>query len=273
VPTERHGQRIGRSAEGLDPLDGASQTLNTSFDFAQAGLRSGRFDRETQPKEDDMDGSIRKRLAAGGIAALAVAGGGAAVAATQGSPQVDSQAALADAAAQLGVSEEKLDDALRSALENRVDEAVKADRLSEEEGERLKDAIESGDVPLLGVPLGGRSHGLPGHHLGAAASYLGLSESDLRAELEDGETLADVAKAQDKSVDGLVDALVADEQAELDQAVEDGRLTETQRDELLAGAEGRMTDLVNGELPGPPDGRFGPGSGESTDGAAFDAAA
>jgi hypothetical protein len=209
-----------------------------------------------------------------------VAGGGAAFAATQDSPQASSQAALADAARQLGVSEEKLDDALRTALENRVDEAVSAGRLTEDEGERLKDAIESGDVPVLGVPMGGQAHGLPGRHLDAAASYLGLTADDLRAELEAGETLADVAQAEDKPVDGLVDALVADERTELDQAVEDGRLTEAQADELLAGAEERMTDLVNGELPGPPDGRFGPGgpppgsdSQGGSSGTAFDTAA
>jgi hypothetical protein len=227
-----------------------------------------------------MNGSTTRKLAAGGIAALAVAGGGAAFAATQDSPQASSQAALADAARQLGVSEEKLDDALRTALENRVDEAVSAGRLTEDEGERLKDAIESGDVPVLGVPMGGQAHGLPGRHLDAAASYLGLTADDLRAELEAGETLADVAQAEDKPVDGLLDALVADERAELDQAVEDGRLTQAQADELLAGAEERMTDLVNGELPGPPDGRFGPGgpppgsdSQGGSSGTAFDTAA
>ncbi len=44
--------------------------------------------------------------------------------------------------------------------------------------------------------------------LDAAASYLGLSDEELRTELEDGSTLAEVAGEQDKSVDGLVTALV-----------------------------------------------------------------
>jgi len=227
-----------------------------------------------------MKGSTTRRLAAGGIAALAVAGGGAAIAATQESPRADSKAALGDAAAQLGVSEQKLDDALRTALENRVDEAVQDGRLTENEGQRLKDAIESGDVPVLGVPLGGHGPDGPGHHmmgLDAAASYLGLSEADLRSELESGKTLADVAGEQDKAVGGLVDALVADAKADLDQAVQDGRLTKAQRDELAAGLEARMTDLVNGTRPEPPEGGFfGPsgrapdsGTGGTTEGAAL----
>jgi len=215
-----------------------------------------------------MNGSTTRRIAAGGIAALAVAGGGAAIAATQDSPQADSKAALGDAAEQLGVSEQKLDDALRTALENRVDEAVQAGRLTEDEGQRLKDAIESGDLPVLGVPLGDRGPLGPGHHmmsLDAAASYLGLAEADLRTELENGQTLADVARARDKSVDGLVDALVADAKTDLDQAVEDGRLTAAQRDEIVAGLERRMTDLVNGTRPEPPAGGFFEHDGETPD--------
>ena len=55
---------------------------------------------------------------AGGTAALAaVLGGGAAVAATQLSPTEESDAIVADAAKQLGVSADKLDAALKQALE------------------------------------------------------------------------------------------------------------------------------------------------------------
>ena len=38
--------------------------------------------------------------------------------------------------------------------------------------------------------------------LAAAATYLGLTEAELRTELQAGKTLAQVAKAKDKSVDG-----------------------------------------------------------------------
>ena len=105
-----------------------------------------------------MQRSLKRKVVAGGIAALAVAGAGGAVAATQLSPKAESDAVLEDAAKELGVDPDELDDALRTALENRVDEAVKAGRLSEEEGKRLKEAIESGDFPMLGVPFF-RGHG------------------------------------------------------------------------------------------------------------------
>src|SRR5262249_54860253 len=44
----------------------------------------------------------------------------------------------------------------------------------------------------------------------AVASYLGLSESELRMQLEAGKTLAQIATAQGKSVSGLEDAIYAE---------------------------------------------------------------
>jgi len=218
-----------------------------------------------------------------GAAALAVALGAAGAVAASGvlSPNEESQAVLDDAADRLGVEPSELSDALKEALKSRVDAAVDAGRLTEEQGKTLKERIDSGDTPLLFGGLG-RFGGLGGHgpgHLGglghfgkldAAASYLGLSEAELREQLADGKTLAEIAKAEGKSVDGLVQALVAEGKNRLDQAVTDGKLTQAQADELAQGLQERMTDLVNGELPErgfghrfggfdhPFGGRFGP---------------
>ena len=46
------------------------------------------------------------------------------------------------------------------------------------------------------------------------ATFLGLTESELQAQLAGGKTLADVARARGKTVDGLFSALVADEKKE-----------------------------------------------------------
>ena len=52
--------------------------------------------------------------------------------------------------------------------------------------------------------------------MAAAADYLGLSLTDLRAELRSGTSLADVAAAQGKSVSGLEDAMIAAMTSRLD---------------------------------------------------------
>src|SRR4051794_32491105 len=151
--------------------------------------------------------------AAVGVAAL-VAGG--AVAATQlMSPGDRSQAIVNDAAKQLGVEPAKLSAALKKALENQVDAEVAAGRLTKEQGDALKQRIEAAASPIFG--LGGPGfdhHGRFGHDgpfggLETAASYLGVTEAELRTELMNGKTLAQVAKDKGKSVDGLVNALVA----------------------------------------------------------------
>jgi len=203
-----------------------------------------------------MANRLKPRLIAGTVAGLAVAGGGAALAAHQlgGSPQQESQAVVNDAAQQLGVTPGALTSALKKALENRVDAAVAAGRITKAQGEELKQRIKSGELPLFGAPGLGMHHmfGMLGHGLDAAASYLGLTEDQLRTQLENGKTLADVAKAQNKSVDGLVDAIVADAKQHLDAAVKAGRITQKQEDSILRDIETRTTDFVNGKAP-----RFG----------------
>jgi hypothetical protein len=194
--------------------------------------------------------------AAVGVAAL-VAGG--AVAATKlMSPNDRSQAIVNDAAKQLGVEPAKLSAALKKAVENQVDAEVAAGRITKEQGEALKQRIESSDFPLLGVGgpgfgPGGRGFGFGhrggfAHHMGldAAANYLGMTEAELRTELVSGKSLAEVAKAKGKSVDGLVDALVADAKTKIDAAVKAGRLTQAQADEVLSDLKTRVTERVNG---------------------------
>ena len=52
--------------------------------------------------------------------------------------------------------------------------------------------------------------------MAAAADYLGLSLTDLRAELKGGQSLADVSAAHGKSVSGLEDAMIAAMTSHLD---------------------------------------------------------
>jgi AraC-like DNA-binding protein len=197
----------------------------------------------------------RKRKLIFGVAAvLAAAGGGVAIAASDSSPSTENQAVLDSVARQLGISSSKLGDALKKALGERVDSAVAAGRLTKEEGDALKARINSDDFPLFGG-LHGRGFGHVGFlgKLDAAADYLGLTEARLRTQLESGRSLAQIAQAQGKPVDGLVDALVDAAKKHLDDAVAAGRLTRAQADEMLQNLRDRITSLVSSTgLPGRP---------------------
>jgi hypothetical protein len=194
--------------------------------------------------------SNRMKVAGATAAVAALVGGGAAIAADRLTPKQESDAVVADAAKQLGVDPAKLNAALKQALENRVDAAVAAGRITKAQGDEMKARIAAGEVPLVGVGPGRGFHG-EGHHfadLGAAASYLGVTEAALETSLDGGSTLADIAKEKGKSVAGLKAALVAAARADLAQAVKDGRLTEAQQTAMLADLSDRIDGLVNGEL-------------------------
>ena len=199
--------------------------------------------------------AMRRKVIAGAAAALAVGGAGAGVAATKlatTSPGEESKAIVNDAAKNLGVEPSKLSAALKKAFEDRIDAAVATGRLTKEQGAELKQRIESDDFPLFGPPAFGHGFGAPQpffHGLDAAASYLGLTEDELHSRLESGKTLAEVAKAQGKSVAGLKNAMVADAKKHLEAAVKAGRLSSAEEQRVLADLEQRIDDLVNGKLP------------------------
>jgi opacity protein-like surface antigen len=191
----------------------------------------------------------RKRKLIFGLAALlAAAGGGAAIAASDSSRAEDNQAILDDAAKNLGISPSKLSNALKQALGDRIDAAVAAGRLTKDEGDALKQRLNSDDFPLFGELRRGFGHGFA-RGLGAAADYLGLTETQLRSEIQGGKTLAQVAQAHGKTANGLIDALVTNAQKRLDQAVAAGRLTQSQANELLSGLRDRISNLVNSSGP------------------------
>jgi polyhydroxyalkanoate synthesis regulator phasin len=197
--------------------------------------------------------AMRRKVIAGAAAALAVGGAGAGVAATKmvQSPSAESKAVINDAAKSLGVEPRKLEAALKKAFEDRIDAAVAAGRLTKEEGQELKQRVESGDFPLFGPPAFGPGFGPPHpffHGLDAAATYLGLTEAQLESRVNSGKTLAQIAKAEGKSVDGLKAAMLKDAQTKLDEAVKAGRLGKAEEQQVLQDLQKRIDDLVNGQL-------------------------
>src|SRR5215204_2552959 len=201
----------------------------------------------------------RWKLVAATVVGVAAVAAGGAIAAGQLTPAERSKAVVADAAQQLGVKESALTDALKKAQENQIDADVASGAITKAQGDALKAKIELGDFPLVGGPGPGMGHrGGPGGHgglgLGAAASYLGLTEAELHTQLDAGKTLAEVAKAQGKTVD----ALVSSTKTRIAADVEAGRLTQTQADAMTADLQARITEMVqsthrgHGGPDGPP---------------------
>ena len=134
---------------------------------------------------------------------------------------------------------------IAEALAGLVDDGT----LTQAQSDAVVAALEAARPAHPGPGPGGRGHGLD-----AAASVLGIDAATLRSELEAGKTIADVAGDRDVDVQTVIDAIVAEMQSHLAEAVENGRLTQEQADERSAEASDRATALVNGELPHHPDG-------------------
>jgi hypothetical protein len=204
-----------------------------------------------------MEAHAKRNVVLGIAAGLLLLGGGGAFAASKlMSPQQESQAIINDAANRLGVQPSQLSDALKKALEDRVDAAVSSGEITKAQGDEMKQQIESGDVPLLFAPLMkgpgfrfGFEVGGPMGKLDAAAKAIGITDAQLQTELQSGKTLAQIAKEHGKTADDVVNALVADAQAKLDTAVKAGKLTQAQADAMLKDLKSHITDLVNGTAP------------------------
>jgi hypothetical protein len=174
-------------------------------------------------------------LAAAVAAVVLAAGASSALAA-------DRPSLVDQVAARLGVTPEQLRSAFRATLVARVDAAVAAGKLTPEQGARLKERIAKASRLGLGAVSGNRKAFGERlgrlHAKGPAATYLGMTRQELLAELRKGQSLAQIAKAHGKTVDGLVAAMVAPLKARLAKAVENDRLTKQHADALLE----RITD-------------------------------
>lgn len=85
-----------------------------------------------------------------------------------------------------------------------------------------------------------------GCSLEAAATAIGIDEADLKAALDEGQTIAQVAEANGVAVDTVIDAMVDEKAEKLAEKVESGRITQEEADEKLAELEERITNKVNG---------------------------
>ncbi len=174
-------------------------------------------------------------LAASLAAFAALALGAPALAANDNPSLVD------DVAARLGVTPDKLRAAFKAALTARVDAAVTAGKLTPEQAAKLKERIAKGNGLGIGTRKGFaerqkafRDRIAKARAKSPVADYLGLTRAQLRTELANGKSPAQVAQAKGKSVDGLVAAMLAPAKAHLAKAVENGRLTQSRADEILA---------------------------------------
>jgi hypothetical protein len=186
----------------------------------------------------------------------------------------------------LGISEDELREAMEQTALDLLDEAVADGDISEEAAQKIREMIEDGGgFPLFGggllapglQPGFGALPELEGtvepfffgigvHDDGELAGFLGISEEELREELNSGKTLAEVGEAHGKSRGDLTEFLNGQFEERLQDAIDSGKLDE----EDAAEARERFAEHVDetldaqmrihiteGELPEGFEERFG----------------
>ncbi|MGB8650358.1 MAG: hypothetical protein WCD35_06815 [Mycobacteriales bacterium] len=175
--------------------------------------------------------------------------------------------ALTPASAATQAVSQRLTD-LKNALKGLVTDGTLTQAQADKVATTLDSALPEGGPGGRGGPDGHRR----GAGLDEAATVLGMSVTDLRAALEGGKSLAQVAQSKGISKATLIDKLVAAANAHLAAEVKAGEHTQAEADARLADLKARITDMVDrvglpmrGDRMGPPP-AAAPGTGSTTTG-------
>jgi hypothetical protein len=165
----------------------------------------------------------------------------------------DGKTTIADVAKQQNVDVNTVIDAMAAADKARIGDIVN------QPWPRFGDHKGPGGPGFPGLREGfGRIGGIV---LDPVAKALGITTDELKTDLANGQSIADIAKAKKVDVNKVIDALVADANAKIDQAVKDKHLSQATADKLKSQTKTWITDAVNGSLPKFPRGGFGFGGG------------
>lgn len=164
-------------------------------------------------------------------------------------------------AADLGVSQDKLNSAFISATDQTADQAVTSGQITQEQANQVKQVASQGLNGLVSK-LGSMSDKMPNaqsnmmQQLGQAQQYLQpviqavadslkLTPTQLEAQIFSGKSIADVAKAQNVDINTVETAILNAVHTQLNQAATNGKMTQTQADKLYQTAQIWIDQVVN----------------------------
>ena len=152
----------------------------------------------------------------------------------QSQRQASCQAFLNHLASDLGVSQDKLNGALKQAGGQTIDDAVKKGDLTQQQANQIKSKLSEKDAcsGRLGALAGGRNAVGRKMLLQAAAQTLNTSPDQLAGELKQGKSISQVAP-QGMTEQQFQSGLQSNLKAQLDSQVKSGKITQSQEDRAL----------------------------------------
>jgi polyhydroxyalkanoate synthesis regulator phasin len=169
-------------------------------------------------------------------------------------------------AGRLGITADQLQAAMKQARIDVINQAVQAGQITQDQANQRIQAIQSGQRMGPQNGQGPRGQGQPGQGRpgfgqrgpgmrggGELASILGMSPDELRTAFQSGKSLAQIGQEKGISRDDLKAKILAARKTRLDQAVQAGKMTAEQEQQILD----RMTANIDRQLDMTP-GQRGP---------------
>lgn len=150
-----------------------------------------------------------------------------------------------------GVSEQTLQEFMVKELTQRIDDGVKAGRLTSEQAENMKKDMDKKVSDMINGKMPMRGHG-PMRGLADNTKLLALLKIDaqtLKTEMQAGKTLVTIAKEHGVSEKSLKSFIVKDMTQRIDEGVKAGRLSEDQAKNMKKDLDKRVSDMINGKGP------------------------
>ena len=141
-------------------------------------------------------------------------------------------------AARLGIGVDELKAQRQGALDDILTEAVASGRLTQQQADKIR------EHPVRAGMAGARLKVAGMAVFKAAAEALNMDTAALRQEIASGKSLADVAGEKGVPVATLKTAILTGVEAQLDQAVENGRITQERADKALAKLSERIDTVI-----------------------------
>jgi polyhydroxyalkanoate synthesis regulator phasin len=167
-------------------------------------------------------------------------------------------------ATRLGVTLDKLKGAFTGASTDTLDQAVKDGKLTQAQADQMKTDLANrasqGDLPGMfgrfgfhgnkgfggpGFGRGGFGWGRGAFDPASVAKALNMNVTDLMTELQSGKTIAAVAQEKNVDLAQVKTSVLADLKTNLDQAVQAGKLTQAQADQVYSQLDTNFDTLAN----------------------------
>jgi flagellar basal body-associated protein FliL len=156
---------------------------------------------------------------------------------------------LSKFAANLGVTVDQVKTAGKSAADSTVDDLVAQGKLTQDRATRIKEKIDGGRGLGFGRFMerrkAARAANVREGIAKSAATAIGIDVSELRTAFQNGSSIADVAAENGASVDTVKTQITNDAKAKLDAALQNGKITQTQEDNLLQKLAAKLDEIVN----------------------------